>query len=223
MYPPWNPGELTVNDLNGNKLVTSVYRFMRLFGAYGLYLQRAAALPRHRNPDRLKWIMEKKIHPLLASGKMFSEIVILRDMMMELSDAMLDKSTKWDAVTVIGFSDWISRCKNDPVVQFNAGRLALLFSTPSSRLALLGIYLIDMRQDLIPSLEHENIRSELLLWLRDRADSKHLSIWGLTDTGQTDLEAMDVSTGKIPRDFRSPHYDSEANRMGYMFKRASRS
>ena len=60
---------------------------------------------------------------------------------------------------------------------------ALLFSGPSPRVALLGIYSIDLRQDIASSLEHESLRKYLLTWLRENFDSSSIGIWGMTRNG----------------------------------------
>jgi hypothetical protein len=111
-------------------------------------------------------------------------------------------------------------CKaDDSVVNFVSTRLAKLFSKPSARLALIGIYLIDLRQDFYARLEYEDLRNELLVWLRDHTEPGKLSIWGKTETDKTDLAVMDPPR-KVPRNFRSPHYDQSANPMCYRFRRS---
>lgn len=216
----WDVKNLSISDLDGNKQATAVFRLMRFFGAYGLYAQRSSGLLTHSARDRLRWYFEIKIDPVFASGPMLGDFLMLRDTMIELSESMLDKSTKWDMVSPIGFVEWIKLCKaDDSVVNFVSSRLAKLFSTPNARLALIGIYLIDLRQDLYARLEYEDLRNEFLLWLRDHTEPEKLSIWGKTETGETDLAVMDPPH-KVPRNYRSPHYDQIANPMRYRFRRS---
>jgi hypothetical protein len=108
----WVSTELKLEDLDGNKKVTAVYRLMRLFGFYALYLQRSAGLPSHSLRGRLRFYLENKIDPVFASGRMFAEPIMLRDMILELSESMLNKSEKWDAVTVLGFTEWMEACQS---------------------------------------------------------------------------------------------------------------
>jgi len=74
----WVTNDLSLDDLDGNKKVTAVYRLMRLFGFYALYQQRSAGIPSHRMRGRLRFYMENKIDPIFASGRMFPEPLMLR-------------------------------------------------------------------------------------------------------------------------------------------------
>lgn len=64
----FDPDKLSICDLDGNKLVTSVYRTMRLLGAYALYRQEVASLPPHSDRNRVHFYMTKKIEPIFSSG-----------------------------------------------------------------------------------------------------------------------------------------------------------
>jgi len=206
----WNPQALTIKDLDGNKKATAVYRLMRFFAAYSMYLRRCSALPFHRNRRRLEGYVEKKIVPVFASGEYPGEELMYRDTIMELSEEMLDKSQKWYAVYPISFSAWIDIVKsNESAISLVSRKLAYLFSAPSVRLALLGIFLIDIRQDLREkNREHEDVRTDLLRWLQKHVDTRQsLSIWGWTQNHKTDCAEMDISKGLIPRNNRSPHFD----------------
>jgi hypothetical protein len=212
---PWDSSKLKIDDINGNKKVTATYRLMRLFGAYRLYLQLSpSGIPASERLS-LKWYFDKKIDPIFASGKMLGDYVMLRDTMMEVSDGMLNKSAKWDAVSLISFSEWIALCKDgDDIIGMVSKRIADLFSKPSIRLALLGVFLIDLRQDVRRNLEHESLRDFLLSWIHAHTPPNSLSIWGKTRNGRTDLDEMDLPGDRRPRNTRSPHF-SQTNSVDY--------
>jgi hypothetical protein len=64
----WNPKTLSIEDLDGNKKATAVYRLMRFFASYYMYQRRCSGLPFHPARGRLEWYVEKKIIPVFASG-----------------------------------------------------------------------------------------------------------------------------------------------------------
>ncbi len=223
MYRPWSAQDLSINDLNGNKLGTAVYRLMRLFGAYRLYLENASEIIHHPKSSRMRWYFEKKIEPVFSSGGYPGNYIALRDALAELGDEMLVQSEKWDAISLRSFNDWVPACKApEGVIPFLAPRLSELFSQPSPRLALLGIYLIDLRQDFTDSQEHEALRNKLLSWLQKAPSLGKLSIWGMTSKGCTDLAEADIKTDRIPRNILSPHYDLRRNPMGYKITESSK-
>jgi hypothetical protein len=213
----WISTDLTLEDLDGNKKVTAVYRLMRLFGFYALYLQRSAGLPPHPLRGRLRFYLESKIEPIFASGRMFAAPVMFRDMILELSENMLSKSDKWDTVTVIGFTEWMEACKSGKgVIPILAERLSELFTSANPRLAMLGIYLIDLRQDTLLVGTYEFLRARILDWLQHKIDPDSVTVWGFTRDRETDLRVMDIPAGKIPRNFRSHFYDTKLNPMNYI-------
>jgi hypothetical protein len=207
----WNPEALSIEDLDGNKKATAVYRLMRFFASYYMYQRRCSGLPFHPARSRLEWYVEKKLIPVFASGGYPDNPLMYRDTIMELSEDMLDKSTKWDAVSPIRFATWIDMCKgSETAVSLVSQDLANLFSIPSIRLALLGIFLIDIRQDFrSKNREHEDVRTGLLRWLQKHVDDpQSVSIWGMTQNGKTDLSEMDVAKGLLPRNNRSHLFDN---------------
>jgi hypothetical protein len=210
----WVSTELKLEDLDGNKKVTAVYRLMRLFGFYALYLQRSAGLPSHPLRGRLRFYLENKIDPVFASGRMFAEPVMFRDMILELSESMLNKSEKWDAVTVLGFTEWMEACRSGKgAIPLVAGRLSDLFTSANPRLAIIGVYLIDLRQDMLKVETYEFFRAWILDWLQHEINPDSISVWGLTRDRKTDLRMMDIPAGRIPRNFRSHLYDAKLNPM----------
>jgi hypothetical protein len=100
----------------------------------------------------------------------------------------------------IRFATWIYLCKsNESAVSLVSKDLADLFSIPTVRIALLGIFLIDIRQDLrAKNREHEDVRTSLLRWLQEHVDDpQSLSVWGKTQNGRTDLEEMDIPKSRF--------------------------
>jgi hypothetical protein len=133
------------------------------------------------------------LDPVFASGKMFASPIMFRDMILELSESMLNKSEKWDAVTVIGFTESMEACKSGKgVIPLVAKRLSDLFTCPNPRLAMLGVYLIDLRQDMLKNKTYEPLRTYILDWLQHEIDPDSVSIWGVTRDKKTDLRAMDI-------------------------------
>ena len=95
--------------------------------------------------------------------------------------------------------------------------LSKFFSSPSIRLALLGIYLIDINQDITHNLNFEKTRNHLLSYIKQNNESS-LTIYGYTIDKYADASIINIEKDVKPRNVKSIHYDSVNNPCRYNIK-----
>lgn len=172
---PWIVEEpLTIERL-GNKRDTTIYRFLRFFAAYGIYRQATAGLPSCRGDKLARFYIARKIEPVFASGGYPGDPVLWRDTLLESSEQFCVWSEKWKGHRPLSweeFSDVLSSSSNNNnVLRLSAKRIAeRLLQALNPRLALVGVYLIDLVNDIDPPEKNDflwiHIRQRLIAFLR---------------------------------------------------------
>lgn len=172
----WIPDEPLIIQRLSNKRDTTIYRFMRFFASYRIYRQAAAGLPACRSDKLVYFYVARKIEPVLASGGYPSEPVLWRDVLIEMSDQFCIWSEKWKGHRPLSWEEFArilgSTDAGSEVVRFSAERIAeKLLQTINPRLALIGIYMIDLVDEIDPQeqddLRWTSLRQRLVLYLRD--------------------------------------------------------
>jgi hypothetical protein len=212
---PWDPSQIAETNPDANKRDTTVYRFARFWGAYRIYRERTAGLSPHTRDQQFRFYIDNKITATLAGGE---GGVILRDSLYELGELCSRYSESWREMRPIAWFDFVALLKSQTeegrFLTARLGRLARFLQTRSWRLWILGIYMLDLIQDTSASGAWERDRTELLSALTAVAPAR-VYLYGRVRDGQTDLSAMDLNAGLIPRNPDSPLYDRDTDPLGY--------
>jgi len=215
----WNPKQLSKTNLEGSKRDTAVYRFLRLLGEIEIYETKVSGLPTHKveTDSFFRWYVDIKIIPLLASGGFPGHSFLWRDSIFELKELMVTYSNIWNQPKTLSWFEYVDTItKTDDKGNFMneySERVAAFFRGKSTRLALLGIYLIDLIQDNTERNTWERQRNYLLNWLKQNCNPQieKFSIYGMTEDGSYDWIAMNPDKGIVPRNNRSLFFNNEIN------------
>ena len=212
---------IQLDYLEKNKKLTTIYRFLRLLGLIQRYKVQTGELPFHPIHGVFYWYINHKITPVLTSGGYSGSSVIWRDGIREIGENMIEYSDKWKNYKPLSISSYLSLMnKNDLETQLIVNysmSLSKFFSSPSIRLALLGIYLIDINQDITHNLNFEKTRNHLLSYIKQNNESS-LTIYGYTIDKYADASIINIEKDVKPRNVKSIHYDSVNNPCRYNIK-----
>ncbi|WP_136657097.1 hypothetical protein [Nitratireductor sp. XY-223] len=215
---PWNPATVSRTSLEENKRDTCIYRFLRFFSAIERYQNTVTALPAHPKRGFFDFYLTHKIDPVLANDDLPGDYVLWRDAAMELGEVITERSAKWEDTRPISWSMFVEIIqKNDATADFinaYAERISAFIRTKNVRLANFAIILIDLIQDTRNEEPWEDTRNHLLSYIAAKAQPNRFSIWGRTENKENDWEVMDIASGKVPRNIRSPLFKLE-NNLGY--------
>ncbi len=221
---PWDPKTLSRRNLEASKRDTAVYRVFRFLGAMQIYRSRTAGLPPHTIDRQFDFYYSHKIVGVFAGGHLPDPEVMWRDSILEASELFVEYSEKWKMFKTISWFEFVNLAnRGDDTADFlnlNAERVAEFLRTPSIRLALFAIYLIDMRQDTLECDTWEPFRDELLEYIQAQ-NATWFSIYGKTTNGENDTLIMDVKKARKPRNYYSPFYDRANNPMDYQLEGSS--
>jgi hypothetical protein len=216
----WDPQSVSI----GNKRDTTVYRILRWLGTLRIYEQQMGALPPHPCAGYFQFYIDKKIIPLFSTSKYGPQSILWRDMVAEAGEAFVHNSEKWETYQVLNWFEFVERLQAKTTagaaMRHYAGQIAEMLMSSKLRLALLGIYLIDLKQDTTCSLRWEKTRNKFLQSC-EKSSFTEFSIWGKTIDKKNDWQVMDIANGVVPRNIKSPHYDASSNPMRYEINRVS--
>ncbi|MDN7671471.1 hypothetical protein QZM22_02775 [Burkholderia oklahomensis] len=181
---------------------------MRFLAAYSIYRQASAGLPSGRGDKIIRFYMSKKIEPVLASGNYPGNSVFWRDTLFEMSDQFCVWSEKWKGYRPLGWEEFAKTLSSTEagaeVLRFCAKQIAeTLLQTINPRLALIGIYMIDLVDDIDPPAQGDirwiPLRQRLVSFLREHYASR-ISIYSQKN-GINDLQQMtgETSIGPVPQ------------------------
>lgn len=209
--------ELDYEEFFKNKNTSTVFRILRLFATYEIYLYKASELPSTKIHKVVTWYFDRKIIPVFASGGYASPSILWRDEMRFASERMIEFSEKWKSLKVSSIASFINElnCHESESNQFKVAcnKISKSLNEGTIRTILLGIYLIDVYQDIIRTNEFESERNNLLRKLVPT--SSEISLYGKTVNGENDLKVMNIELGIIPRNINSFLYDFQKNPIGY--------
>jgi hypothetical protein len=206
----WIPDDPLIIQRLSNKRDTTIYRFMRFFASYRIYRQAAAGLSPCRGDKLVYFYVARKIEPVLASGGYPGEPVLWRDVLIEMSDQFCIWSEKWKGHRPLSWEEFArilgSEDTGSEVVRFSARRIAeALLQTVNPRLALIGIYMIDLVDEIDPpeqgDLRWTSLRQRLVSFLRDNY-AEQIYLYSQED-GINDLQRLTDETPVGP----APHKD----------------
>lgn len=211
----WNPEQLIGQNLEDNKRDTTVYRIFRFLAAIEAYRYHSNSANAHPAQGFFEFYLRDKLEPILASGGYPGPSVIWRDAMIEVGEEMIEQSEKWTELRPIRwvhFSQLLNESESASFLNTYAESFSELFRRPNVRLALLGVYLIDLVQDnkaafqkidIPPRFEKE--RNKILKYIGEAGDTvegQSFTIYGWIDG---DEDWRKISQGVTPRNNRSPY------------------
>jgi len=198
-----------------NRKVTTIYRFYRLLAAFVLYKNKTSSFLKSPKAEAFDWYVDVKIKAVIAGDKFRFEDpspLLWRDNMDEIGDLMIELSSKWGELRIANFESYKSIVnQNSEMMMYTS--IDEFFSVKSDRLAFLGIYLIDLFQDVQNRTNYENNRIALL---------KYLKVEGYIEQelyGNADMKRMNLNELEYPRNYISPHYQVDRNYFKYTIQK----